>query len=211
LQTYLQILVEEKEGLLKSVFGLSKQLGRVIFPNVVKQSTGFDVIPINLRDSSDKDLIDKLNGILKRFLKTSISVHSRYEGKRVNEVGRRIEETLVNEMNKLPLATRRLGKTGYPDIEISYLSKITYLEIKTSSVTGKTGFRYFYYTVGTKIKTDARHVLLNVAVTEESPRYWKVDNWILSDLSKLSVRLKNEFNASKNDLMDEKARIISSL
>jgi hypothetical protein len=51
---------------------------------------------------------------------------------------------------------------------------------------------------------------LNIAVTEESPRYWKVDNWILSDLSKLSVRLKNEFNATKDDLMDENAKLISS-
>jgi hypothetical protein len=204
-------VIAEKERLLKSVFGLSKQLGRVAFPIIVKQSTGFDVIPINFRDSSDKDLIDKLNGILRKFLKTSISVHSRYEGKRANEVGRRIEEDLVNEMNKLPLATKRLGRTGYPDIEITYLSKITYLEMKTSSVIEKSGFRYFYYTGGDKIKSDARHLLLNIAVTEEIPRYWKVDNWILSDLSKLSVRLKNEFNASKDDLMDEKARIISSL
>jgi hypothetical protein len=39
-------------------------------------------------------------------------------------------------------------------------------------------------------------MLLDIAVTEKSPSYWKVDNWSLSDLSKL-VRLKNEFNASK--------------
>jgi hypothetical protein len=69
----------------------------------------------------------------------------------------------------------------------------------------------FYYTNVFKIKSDARHLLLNIAVTEETPRYWKVNNWILSDLSKLSVKLKAEFNASKDDLMQEKARIISSL
>ena len=34
--------------------------------------------------------------------------------------------------------------------------------------------------------------------------------WALSDLSKLTVRLKNEFNASKTDLMNEGAKIISS-
>jgi predicted CoA-binding protein len=65
-------LIEEKEGLLKGVFGLSKQLGRIAFPIIVKESTGFDVIPINPQDSSDKNLIDKLNGILRKFLKTSI-------------------------------------------------------------------------------------------------------------------------------------------
>ena len=196
--------------MLKDVFGLSKRLGRVPFSIIVKQSTGFHVTPVNLQDSADKDLMDKLNGTLKKFLKTSTSVHSRYEGKRANEIGRRIEEALVNEMNKFSLIVRRLGKTGYPDIEISYSNRITYLEMKTSSVKEESGFRYFYYTSGDKIKSDARHLILNIAITEESPRYWKVDNWILSDLSKLSVRLKNEFNASKDDLMDEEAKLISS-
>jgi hypothetical protein len=81
--------------------------------------------------------------------------------------------------------------------------------MKTSSVKEKSGFRYFYYTGGDKIKNSARHLLLDIAVTEENPSYWKVDKWSLSDLSKLTVRLKNEFNASKTDIMDEKAKIIS--
>jgi hypothetical protein len=51
-------LAEEKEQLLDSVFGLSKKLGKGPFSTVVKKSTGFDVIPINLQDSSDKMLID---------------------------------------------------------------------------------------------------------------------------------------------------------
>jgi hypothetical protein len=203
-------LGEIKENMLKRVFSLSKELGRVPFPIIVKQSTGFEVIPVNVQDASDKDLLDKLNGILRKFLKTSSSVRSRYEGSRINEVGRRIEEALVNEMNKLPLRVRRLGKTGYPDIEISYSNNVTYLEMKTSGVQEKSAFRYFYYTSGSKIKTNAKHLLLSISVTEETPRYWKIDNWVLSDLSKLMVELKTEFNASKEDLMDEKATLISS-
>ena len=205
-------MVEEKESLLKVVFGLSKQLRRIPFPIIVKQSTGFDVVPVNLQDSSDKVLIDNLKSIFKEFLKTSTSTLSRYQGDRINEVGRRIEDALVHDMNKQPFTVKKLPKTGYLDIEISQSSdRITYLEIKTSAVQAKSGFRYFYYTNVFKKKSDARHLLLNIAVTEETPRYWKVDNWILSDLSKLSVKLKTEFNASKDDLMQEKARIISSL
>lgn len=199
-----------RDELLKRVFSLSKELGIVKFPLVVKLSTGYEVIPINTSNESDKKFIDILGGILKKFLKTSASTRSRYQGNRVNEVGRRIEETIVNEMNKLPLSVTRLGKTGYPDIEISYQDLIYYLEMKTSSVREKSGFRYFYYTSGDKIKNNARHLLLDIAVTEENPGYWKVDQWRLSDLSKLNVRLKNEFNASKTNLMDERAKIISS-
>ena len=113
-------------------------------------------------------------------------------------------------MDKQPLRVERLGKTGYPDIKISYEGNISYLEMKTSSVKEKSGFRYFYYTSGAKITTSARHLLLDISVTQESPGYWRVDKWRLNDLSKLNVRLKNEFNASKNDLMNEEARLLSS-
>lgn len=203
-------MAARKDELLQRVFGLSKELGKVDFPLIVKLSTGYDVIPINSSNELDKKFIDILNSILKKFLKTCASTRSRYQGNRVNEVGRRIEETIVNEMNKLPLSVKRLAKSGYPDIEIQYQDLTSYLEMKTSSVKEKSGFRYFYYTSGDKIKNNARHLLLDIAVTEENPGYWKVEKWSLSDLSKLMVRLKNEFNASKTDLMEEKAKIISS-
>jgi hypothetical protein len=67
-----------------------------------------------------------------------------------------------------------------------------------------------YYTNSNKIKAVARHLLLDISVSQESKGYWKIYNWALSDLSKLNVNLKNEFNASKTDIMNEKARIIAS-
>jgi hypothetical protein len=51
-------LVEDDEQLLGSVFGLSKKLGKVPFSAVVRKSTGFEVIPINLQNLSDKMLIN---------------------------------------------------------------------------------------------------------------------------------------------------------
>jgi hypothetical protein len=112
------------------VFGLSNELGRgVDFSLIVKQSTVFDIIPISRVNTPDKTFIDILNGILRKFLKTSSSARSRYQGNRINEVGRRIEETIVNEMNKFPLSVKRLAKTGYPDIEIS----LTVRKLKNST------------------------------------------------------------------------------
>ena len=204
-------MVEDNEQqLLGSVFGLAKKLGKVPFSTVVKESTGFDVIPINLQDAPDRVLVDTLDKIFKEFLKTSASTRSRYQGDRINEVGRRIEDALVHEMNKQPLTVKKLPKIVYPDIEISQADRITYLEMKTSSVKERSGFRYFYYTNVGKIKSIARHLLLDISVTQENPRYWKIDNWALSDLSSLNVRLKTEFNASKTDLMNINARIIAS-
>jgi hypothetical protein len=65
-----------------------------------------------------------------------------------------------------------------PDIEISYADHITYLEMKTSAVKEKSGFRYFYYTNVDKIKANARHLLLDVSVTQD----WMIDEWALSDI-----------------------------
>jgi hypothetical protein len=112
-------------------------------------------------------------------------------------------------MNKQPLTVKKLPKAGYPDIEISQTDHITYLEMKTSTVKVKSGFRYFYYTNSGKIKAVARHLLLDISVSQESKGYWKTEDWALSDLSKLNVHLKNEFNTSKSDLMDVNARINS--
>ena len=197
--------------ILKKIFGLSKEVGKVPFQQIVYESTGFVMIPINRNETQDNALIDILQNIIKSFLKTSKSARSRYQGDRVNEVGRRIEEVLVHEMNKQPLTVTQLVKPGYPDIRIQQENnRITYLELKTSSVKEKSGFRYFYYTSGNKIKSNARHLLLNISVSEESSKYWKIDNWVLSDLSQLEVKLKCEFNASKTDIIDEKSKIISS-
>jgi hypothetical protein len=69
-------------------------------------------------------------------------IRSRYQGDRINEVGKRIEDTLVHEMDKQPLTVKRLSKAGYPDIEISRADHITYLEMKTSAVKGKSEFRF---------------------------------------------------------------------
>jgi len=53
-------------------------------------------------------------------------------------------------MDKYPFKVKPLSKTGYPDIEITFDNNIIYLEMKTSSVKEKSGFRYFYYTGGEK-------------------------------------------------------------
>ena len=113
-------------------------------------------------------------------------------------------------MDKYPLRVRQLPKSGYPDIEIDYNGYIIYLEMKTSAVKKNSGFRFFYYTGGDKIKADARHLLLDIILTEETSRYWKVDSWALSNLSKLNVKVKKEFNISKSDLLEKYLQIVSS-
>jgi hypothetical protein len=195
---------------ISNAFLLSKAVGYVRFQEVVEESSGFFVIPFDATDELDKDLMRTLNNTLGKFLKTLTNTRSRLLGNRVNEVGRRIEELLVNELNKQPLSVKKLGSSGYPDIEISHRGRIIYLEMKTSSLDENSSFRYFYYTNGKKIKCNAKHLLLDITVSEECPHYWKIEKWALSDLSMLKLRLKCEFNASKSDLLDKQARLLRS-
>ncbi len=109
------------------------------------------------------------------------------KGSRINEVGRKIEETLVNEMNKLLLIARRLGKTSYPDIEISQKQ----LSKKQSTYDISTVVTY-------KIKANARHLVLNIAVTEEWPRYWKVDDYEIGVNIKKTSSVQEGFDGEKS-------------
>ena len=80
-------MTEQRENLLEHVFGLSHKLGKIPFTMVIKQSTKYDVIPIDSQNPPDKMLIGMLNNILNKFLKVSTSTRSRYQGNRINEVG----------------------------------------------------------------------------------------------------------------------------
>ena len=203
--------MSEKEDLIRSVFKLSKRIGKVSFTELVKLSTTFDVIPLNLKDPKDENLVKTLQSILKTYLKNLSSSGYRLKGERINEVGRNIEGALVHEITR-SLNANKLGTSGYPDIEIlEAQNRVTYLEVKTSSVgKKKSTYRYFYYTSGKKIKTHARHLLLVILVMKEGPEIWKIENCTLSDLSKLNLSLKSEFNASRDDLVDEKTRVFST-
>jgi hypothetical protein len=81
------------------------------------------------------------------------------------------------------------------------------LELKTSGTTLKSNYRYFYYSTRKKIKKNARDILLSILADSSDYGYWTFKSFIVSDLSKLKVKLKAEFNSSKTDLMKEKARI----
>jgi hypothetical protein len=61
-----------------------------------------------------------------------------------------------------------------------------------------------------QLKSKLKPLLLDIKVSEESPHYWKVEKWALSDLSRLELRLKCEFNATKSDLLDGEDRLLTS-
>lgn len=186
---------------LKDVFRLKKKVGTVHFSKVVFESAGHMVIPIRSKEPEDRALIKHLSYALNNFLKLTEKSGSRFTGARINDVGKKLENQIVEEIRKTPLIVEKLGQSGYPDFEIKQKQRITYLEIKTTGNIRKeqTHHRMFYYSSGKKIAYDARHLLLQIQMEEEASKYWKVVSWEIRDLSKLKLNLKTEFNASFAD------------
>ena len=187
-----------EESDLKAIFSLNKKCGSTDFSEVVKASCGYDVIPIDANNNDDADLVKHLTFALNNFLELTQKSGQRYHGDRINEVGKKIENQIADEIKKMPLEISKLGSSGYPDFEIRQSSRIAYLELKTTGNKNKskTHHRMFYYSSGKKIKSDARHLLIQIQMEEESNKYWKVLEWELRDLSDLKVRLKTEFNSN---------------
>ena len=184
---------------LKAIFRLRKQVGHVPFSEVVRESSGFEIIPIDEDSEEDKELLRHLRYALASFVRLTEKAEQRFRGNRINEVGRRFENMIVEEVKKTPIEIRKLGSSGYPDFELKQgQNRISYLEIKSTAdpKSEESTFRAFYYSSGRKIQSDGRHLLVKVQMEEEANKYWKVLAWELRDLSKLSIQLKTEFYTS---------------
>ncbi len=186
---------------LKHIFSLHKKVGRVSFSDVVASSCNYKIIPIDIKSPQDEKLLKYLSDALNNFLKLTDKTKSRFTGERINDVGKNLENLIVEEIRKKRLKVNRLTSSGYPDLEIRQKRRVTFLEIKTTGNTrkNKTQHRMFYFSSGKKITSDGRHLLLQIQMEEESDKYWKVVSWEIRDLSKLRVILKTEFNASFRD------------
>ncbi|MCW3983211.1 MAG: hypothetical protein NWE96_04370 [Candidatus Bathyarchaeota archaeon] len=192
---------EDKPLDLESVFLLHKKVGHISFSEVVSKSCKFKIIPIDKNSPEDKELVRHLTLSLNNFLKVAGKAGQRYTGARINDIGKNLETQIVEEIKKTPLEISKLSSSGYPDFELKQKTRVSYLEIKTTGNVHKdlTQHRMFYYSSGKKIKSDARHLLLQIQMAEEQRGYWKLVSWEIRDLSSLMVELKTEFNASFHD------------
>ncbi|MGA7077048.1 MAG: hypothetical protein WBZ42_11005, partial [Halobacteriota archaeon] len=192
--------MQPKDAILKLI-EITPLLDKVSFRDVLELTSPYKLQPIDPNQQDDKELIETITKSCRDFLALCNKIKRRFQGARINEVSKAIENELVEEIRKTGLSTKILSEQGYPDIELADKhNRVTYLEVKISSKKKKTGFRAFYYSTGKKITSDARHLLLGLLIAEESDKYWKIEGWTLTDLSKLDVHFKAEFNASNIDM-----------
>jgi hypothetical protein len=190
-------------GTQSTEFWIRKGLPAISFADLVRESSGHLVIPIDAGNREDMLLLGHLSQALTAFVRLTEKSGQRFTGNRINDVGKRFEYMIADELRKTPLEASVLGRPGYPDCVLKQGERVTYLEIKTSASVQKESDKYlktFSFSSGRKIKSDARHLLLKVQLEEEDNKIWKVVAWELRDLSTLKTRLKTEFNAGFGDL-----------
>src|SRR5579875_652377 len=152
------------------------------FSIVIKAITGFTVIPFDKKDASDRKLLEKL-------------------GKALNDIG---------VSASIPTTKKGIHKVaGYPDIEVNYEKRRTYLECKTYNIKSRdSSLRAFYLqpSPDSKITSDARHLLVSFEInptTRNGRTAFVPTRWRLYTLHDLKVQVKHEFNASNLNLYDE--------
>jgi len=170
------------------------------FKELVKKDSSYNVIPINLNNKIDKELIEELIKASQHLINSCEKVR-RFYSRRINDLGGKIEPEIVDILSK-NTKCKRLGLKGYPDAEIFYKRRFYYLEIKTTT-NWDSSFRSFYYTNPNKIKHNARHILLGLKAEEEKDKYWKIIDHKILDLYELKLYKKEEYNTSNSKLYEE--------
>ncbi|MHB8560816.1 MAG: hypothetical protein ACYDAP_06590 [Thermoplasmataceae archaeon] len=192
---------------LSDIFRLHEKFNHISFSEVIKASSGYDIIPIDLNNSGDVKLIDELSMALQGFTKYAKSSGARFQGNRINDVGKNFENAVQQAIDRTSITINKLTKMGYPDFRLTQENnRVSYLEIKVSGLNqnSRSSLRSFFYSSAAKIDCNARHLLLKVYMNEETSKYWKIASWELKDLSTLDVSLKTEFNAGSSELGDTK-------
>ena len=206
-------MADEKEFIEDSVEA-SQKLFR--FKEVIKESTGYEVLPIN---ESYATIVDEIKQTLAaNLIKLSDRVKSHYTG-RSNELGNFLDAELMKIINTIPhfmarrpaTASGREQSAGYPDLILNAHGKTLYLETKIYQPKTKTStLRTFYFKPtekeNIKVNHSCPHILIGFEVeslgkNNRSP--FMVKDFEIVDLFDLKVNFKPEFNANNPMIYDD--------
>jgi hypothetical protein len=99
--------LQPKDAIIK-LTEIAPILDKVSFKDVLELTSPYKLYPIDLNQEDDKELIDSLVTSCKSLLALATKARRRYEGARINEVSKSIENELVEEIRKTGLNTRIL-------------------------------------------------------------------------------------------------------
>ncbi len=185
------------------------------FHEVIKELTGYEIIPVNNSMIGKAQLCATLQRVAKKAAKEMIK--KPIVRPRPNEVGNDIEIYVKNVL-KIDSKIEDLNvgpNTGYPDIKakIRKTAEIVFLECKTFG-TGKemSSMRTFYLSPGPavrlKVDCDALHIAISYEMSRQGNEFTPL-TYKLVDLYDLPCNLKQEWQSSNKELYAGKRILMS--
>jgi hypothetical protein len=203
-----------------------RQLRGIPFVEVILDTTGKHVLPVDVNSETDQRVIKKISAACDEAMKRMNAPNSVIQNtSRINEVSSHFEDTLRQLVNSAPglrcgfphTGQDRVMRSGYPDLRIIDLAskRVFYLDPKLYAAGNRdSSFRTFYFepkVATNKVRDDAVHFTVGF---EHEPREkngrWKFTRWDLVDLSHFKVKLKAEFQGSNRDMYRAEAIVASS-
>lgn len=201
-------------ALIRQLIGENLDDRRFRFATVMNAASDKLVLPLGPGQPSHRRVLDAIDASLKQ----ATEILSREDSpvrkhRRINEVSRHFEDALRLDLDateglSCDIPTTREGhqqRSGYPDLRVvdEASGDVFYLDPKlVENGSWDSSFRTFYFepkSGNLKINDDAVHLLVGIGHDGKSGE-WTFDSWKVIDLSKITLRLKPEFQASNRDL-----------
>ncbi|MCH7227202.1 hypothetical protein [Haloferula sp. A504] len=201
-------------ALVRQLIGENLDERRFQFATVMNAASDKLVLPLGPAQPSHRRVLDAINASLTRATEVlSREGSPAREHRRINEVSRHFEDALQRDLDateglSCSIPTTREGKeqrSGYPDLRVvdEASGDVFYLDPKlVEEDSWDSSFRTFYFEPkkeNLKINDDAVHLLVGIGHDGKSGE-WTFGPWKVVDLSKITLRLKPEFQASNRDL-----------
>ena len=204
----------------------SRQLRGIAFSEVIFDTTGKRVLPVDPKNETDQRIIKQISGAMDKTMQWMNASQSPIQSiTRINEVSSHFENTLRELLNAEPglscdlprTAQGRVMRSGYPDLRIVDLAskRVFYLDPKLYAVGSRdSSFRTFYFepkVATNKVRDDAVHLVAGFEHEARANGRWKFTRWDLVDLAQFKVKLKAEFQGSNADIYRPEAIVATSV
>jgi hypothetical protein len=198
------------------------ELAGVPFAEVVLAATGKKVLPLQLTNSMDRELIERISHAMNEVLRQlNASNGPAQQKRRINEVSALFEAAMKTELNSIAgfecdfpkTTTGGKQRSGYPDLRLvdKKSGRVIYLDPKLFERGSRNStLRTFYYEPKrdtNKVLDDAHHLIVGFEHDGKADGAWTFLGWELVDLARFHVKLKAEFQASNRDLYQADAII----
>ena len=216
-----------------------QQLRGVPFSELILDTTGRKVLPFEANNAVDQRVAKAISAACDDAIKRLNAPDSEIQKiDRINEISSHFEDTLRELLNAtsglrcdFPLTVEgKLQRAGYPDLRITDVEskRVFYLDPKLYAAGSRDSILLTFYfepkKSTNKVRDDAVHFVVGFEHAPHETEFgsrdgdgsaspkttWRFTRWDLVDLSRFTVKLKAEFQASNRDMYQTEAIVASS-